>query len=493
LTETNFEEYAASEWNCEGGSQDGSQITLDLGEQAECTITNTLLRGNITVIKDARPNDGLDFNFTITSGGNTIEEFQLDDCPDNTLCPIAELPGDEDLNNTETFTLPTGTYTISEVFSGGLLNLWNTTNISCTALGNSVIGPQMIPDSKLGGNITVTLESDDDVVCTFVNESLAPSRTQGFWKTHTNVTIDLFNNPPEQDSAAAVGFTNRTMIIGNETSGKTIDNAQEIFGLYMSSNSWQSDKYEGKKSDGTPRTPEEQTNIIMLHQLITAKLNCGQFSCPAVIEDLINTCDEAFASGNLTAMMTAPNPLNSTRIGCTTALDDYNNSGETEYPFPPGATPSLSRELAESPIKYHDDELMLHQGETGISRWDMPFAMSANINVTKIVIKDDGGNETADDFGPYTVNGNEVYRNTTTPVSGGNNGVHQVAEQTDPNYVQTFEGDCDSSGMVTIFPEQNATCTITNDDIPPFLNLTKLVNNDDGGTATPSQFYLSAN
>jgi hypothetical protein len=66
-----------------------------------------------------------------------------------------------------------------------------------------------------GGNVTVNLASDDEVTCTFINETEFPTRTQGFWKTHTQITTDLFNEPPEQDSAEVVGFTNGTIIIGS--------------------------------------------------------------------------------------------------------------------------------------------------------------------------------------------------------------------------------------------------------------------------------------
>jgi len=389
---------------------------------------------------------------------------------------------------------PTGVYIVKETIPSNLLGLWNTTSIVCINGTGQSIGVSQIPDSKAGGNVTFTLEADDEVVCTFVNESLFPSRTQGFWKTHTNVTMNLFDNPPEQDSGAAVKFTNGTIIIGSLTSGKTIDNKQEIFGLYMASNSWQSDKKIGDKSDGTPRTAEEQTNIIMIHQLLTAKLNCGQFSCPLVIQNLINECDEAFASGNLTKMAEVQNPFNATSFGCTTSLDDYNNSGEVEWPFPPGATPSLSRDLATSEIDYSMSvsDLMLHEGETGISRWDMPFAMNATINVTKNVITDDGGNETPEDFAPYTIDGNPVSLNTLEPATGGTDGNHTVAEQLNENYTQSFSDEC-PGGIVSLVPEQTKDCIITNDDIAPTLKLVKMVNNTGGGTFTSGDWTLFAN
>src|SRR5690606_8292044 len=40
LSETNVSGYAASDWVCVGGTQDGNQITLVGNESAICTITN---------------------------------------------------------------------------------------------------------------------------------------------------------------------------------------------------------------------------------------------------------------------------------------------------------------------------------------------------------------------------------------------------------------------------------------------------------------------
>ena len=110
--------------------------------------------------------------------------------------------------------------------------------------------------------------------------------------------------------------------------------------------------------------------MVMIHQLLTAKLNCGQFSCNVDAINLINSCDEAFASGNVTEIQS----INTTfaGVGCTEELDWYNNSGEIEYPFPPGATPKWSKDLANEIIPLPDP----HNPDTGISRWDDPNPQS---------------------------------------------------------------------------------------------------------------------
>ena len=52
-------------------------------------------------------------------------------------------------------------------------------------------------------------------------------------------------------------------------------------------------------------------------------------------------------------------------------------------------------------------------------------------------------------------------------------------------------GDCAADGSVTLALDQDATCTITNDDISPTLTVIKTVVNDNGGTAAPDDFNLT--
>ena len=263
--------------------------------------------------------------------------------------------------------IPLQVYNITEHIPDGVQAIWKLIDIDCvSANGNSTIfGETKVPS---GGTILVDLGADDVVTCTFINETGFPTRTQGYWKTHTNVTQDLFENPPNATDAALVGFTNGTIIIGSSHTGAiVIDNIKEVFGLYWGSIP--------KMSNGTERSDPDQTLIIMIHQLLTAQLNCGAFGCSSAAIELINTCNEAFATGNLTTiLLTDSGFFNGT--GCAEELDNYNNSGETfDDGFPPGASPSLSKvlanmELDQDPNPIPQDDLHKGGGETGISRWD---------------------------------------------------------------------------------------------------------------------------
>jgi hypothetical protein len=72
-------------------------------------------------------------------------------------------------------------------------------------------------------------------------------------------------------------------------------------------------------------------------------------------------------------------------------------------------------------------------------------------------------------------------------------GTHSISETAVEGYraaYQSVSGDnCDS---LFVAPGGSATCTITNDDIPPALHLRKVVVNAGGGTATPADFTLMA-
>lgn len=69
LSEWGFPQgYSASDWECVGGSQNGSQITLGLGEHAACTITNYDNPAKITVEKEVVNDNG---------GNAKVSDFDL--------------------------------------------------------------------------------------------------------------------------------------------------------------------------------------------------------------------------------------------------------------------------------------------------------------------------------------------------------------------------------------------------------------------------------
>lgn len=113
-----------------------------------------------------------------------------------------------------------------------------------------------------------------------------------------------------------------------------------------------------------------------------------------------------------------------------------------------------------------------------------------NVVVTKIVVNDNGGNNTVPDFSLFL--DDEIVSNpvtsgvtSTLPV-----GLYTVTETGVQGYQATFSGDCDSEGVVNVVNNQTKYCTITNDDLPANITLIKNVINNNGGTTGPTSFGL---
>ncbi len=97
-----------------------------------------------------------------------------------------------------------------------------------------------------------------------------------------------------------------------------------------------------------------------------------------------------------------------------------------------------------------------------ITNDDIAIVLPATINVVKTVINDNGKSMTIADF--------PLFVNSTPVISGVTNtfplGAYTITETTNTNYTQSFSGDCDSSGNLSLLSGDAKTCIITNDDKP---------------------------
>ncbi|MFH0852272.1 MAG: ice-binding family protein [bacterium] len=101
-----------------------------------------------------------------------------------------------------------------------------------------------------------------------------------------------------------------------------------------------------------------------------------------------------------------------------------------------------------------------------------PPPASATLHVIKQVVNNNGGTATASLFNLHVkLSGTDVAGSPATGViSPGRSytlaaGTYVVSEDANASYTQSFSGDCNSSGSVTLTSGDNKTCTITNDDI----------------------------
>lgn len=122
---------------------------------------------------------------------------------------------------------------------------------------------------------------------------------------------------------------------------------------------------------------------------------------------------------------------------------------------------------------------------TYLTNWRAILNVQVGLTVNKSVINH-GGSKVAADFGPFQVG-------TTTVALGSANlfdaGTYTVSESIDPNYTQTFSGDCNSSGVINLVASTTNTCLITNEEKPSRLTVTKVVVNH-GLSKVPSDFTL---
>ena len=120
---------------------------LDPGETVTCVFVN-VLDGSITIIKDADPEDGTDFDFTATGAG--LSDFTLDD------------DADAALSNTQTFLslAPGSDYSVAETLVAG----WDLADIDCNTTGTGTTA------TPAGNGVDMTLADGGSITCVFVNE-----------------------------------------------------------------------------------------------------------------------------------------------------------------------------------------------------------------------------------------------------------------------------------------------------------------------------------
>ena len=141
----------------------------------------------------------------------------------------------------------------------------------------------------------------------------------------------------------------------------------------------------------------------------------------------------------------------------------------------------------------------LHAGDHKvcyITNNDKPVIITppAYLTLVKVVINDDGGIATPNDFNLRAQKDDTVYPYTSGQKRELPVGTYAAKETNLPGYTAgVWTGDCAANGVVTLAPGDNKVCRITNNDIPATerpatLRIIKTVINDDGGNATPDDF-----
>jgi uncharacterized repeat protein (TIGR01451 family) len=197
------------------------QMVVDLDPSTSGDTTNLNInpnaivpQGQITIIKDALPDDPQDFGFTITGpdGANITPNFTLDDDGD---------PNNGTSNQITFFGLAEGVYTITENVTSG----WSVTGITGTENGAEDTTPDDLFTGDTGARTaTVTVANGEVWTVEFTNEPTNPDYT--ITKTVTSITNpDLSDGGTTVDEAGDV--INYTIEVENtgdqDLTGVTVD------------------------------------------------------------------------------------------------------------------------------------------------------------------------------------------------------------------------------------------------------------------------------
>lgn len=121
---------------------------------------------------------------------------------------------------------------------------------------------------------------------------------------------------------------------------------------------------------------------------------------------------------------------------------------------------------------------------TRVTNWRTILNLGQGITVNKVVINR-GLSKTSTDFAPYKVGTTTVTLGTSTRFGVG---TYTVSEITNANFTQTFSGDCNASGQITITTSSSSKlCTITNEEKLSYITASATVINH-GGNKTVSDF-----
>ncbi len=146
--------YTQGSYSCTGtGAWEDGMLTLALGQEATCTITNTAQPAHLTIIKQTEDESGDGtFGFSVVGTGETSFSQGL------------EISTEGGSGSYPSISLPAGSFTVTET---GRPEGWRVSGVSCVS-GETGIG-QDIENGK-----ALTLGNGISVTCTFRNTTKAP-------------------------------------------------------------------------------------------------------------------------------------------------------------------------------------------------------------------------------------------------------------------------------------------------------------------------------
>ena len=177
----NADEPSVIDYNTEFKPQDFYQSTPYRSSDHDPVIVGLNLTapstpdGTIVIVKDAVPDDAQDFSFNLSNGSTVNQSFSLDN------------DGDATLPNSQTFSLPAGTYTASEL---SIPASWSLTALTCTDPRSNT--------TTSAATATIDLASSETVTCTFENTKQTTPTAEPFFSEYIegsgfNKAVEIYN------------------------------------------------------------------------------------------------------------------------------------------------------------------------------------------------------------------------------------------------------------------------------------------------------------
>ena len=398
---------------------------IQIGRETTCTFTNSLAKANLTLIKEVNNDNG---------GTATADQWTLtaDGADLNDLSGTTGVTGEVDAPDT---------FTLSEDGPDG----YELTSLVCEEASNSGVA------INVGDQLD--LNPGDDVTCTFVNDDDAPSLT---------LVKEVIND------------NGGTAVPGDWTlTAAGYDAANPQTGTYNLSESGGPDGY----------TQTSLTCDNAAGQVTSATLGLGEdVTCTFVNDDdapSLTLVKEVINDNGGTAV---PGDWTLTAAGYDAANPQTGTYNLSESGGPDGYTQtSLTCDNAAGQVT----SATLGLGEdvtcTFVNDDDAP-----SLTLVKEVINDNGGTAVPGDW-TLTATGYDAANPQT--------GTYDLSESGPAGYTQTSLTCDNAAGQVTsatVGLGEDVTCTFVNDDDALSLTLVKEVINDNGGTAVPGDWTLTA-
>ncbi len=456
--------YGVSEAATAGWHQDDSncaQLTVTADSLvAECTIYNSKL-AKLTIVKQTNPGKSTQ-KFTFNPSDNlSNSNFQLD------TSQLTQTPSTKSFSNL----VPGQEYSVEELAQTG----WKLTGLTCTGLDYTWNNGQVL---------TVTLPAGANAICTFTNTKLGSISGNKFEVnalgipvgTVSGVTIQLkkgdtvvattvtgnngaysFNDLlPDEYNVMEVLTSGWTQIYGDSSVHLTAgDNDHRFFGNFKNA-TISGYKWSDRNGDGVKQPWEHK-----LHGWTMELYKNGNYV----------TSTNTNWQGNYEFEDLGPGIYKVCEVNKTGWVQTYPAFLDDCHHF-----------------------IVFNSGETLTANFGNQAR--GNVTVNKVVVNDNGGQAVAQDF-TLLVNGKTVDSGDVNEFTANKWYVVHESDPTAQGYQQTSLTCTNQWGWKLghafwLFPGEEVTCTITNDDIAPQLTVVKYVENQDTNlTKTSADFTMN--